>query len=455
MKTYLLFISVFLVSCTGVRTELSERILAGISEPVFPDREYSIIDYGALPDGVTDCRKAINDAIDQCSNDGGGKVVVPEGRFYSAGSIVLKSRVNLVLEEGSEILFSSNPSDYLPPVLTIWEGTELFNYSPLVYAYHASDIAITGKGVLNGMASEGFARMRPQKSSCQDRLRQMGIDQVPVVDRCFGTESILPPSMLQTLGCSNILIEGIRIMDSPYWVIHPVFCDNVIVRGVEINSYNLNNDGCDPEYTTNVLIEDCTFNVGDDAIAIKAGRDQDGWRIGRPTRNVLIRNCRFNSLCNGLCIGSEMSAGVENVVMENVTIGKCLSGIYFKSNLDRGGYIRNVHVRNIVCDSVRTALVRFETNYHGGRNGFHPTEFSDFNIENVSCGFSGECGFYAVGTEGYNMRNITLRNVRISDVPVPYILKNAEDVIFENVSMNGESLPGVPCETQSVNLKSY
>jgi len=210
-------------------------------------------------------------------------------------------------------------------VLTVWEGTELFNYSPLVYAYHVSNIAITGKGTLNGSASNVFATWRPQGSQMQDRLRQMGIDQVPVFQRNFGLESMLPPSMIQFSGCSNILIQDIHILDSPYWVIHPVFCTNVTVRGVEINSNNLNNDGCDPEYTRNVLIENSTFNVGDDAIAIKAGRDQDAWRIGQPTENIVIRNCIFNSKCNGLCIGSEMSAGVQNVFMENVVVKNSLS----------------------------------------------------------------------------------------------------------------------------------
>lgn len=444
-----------LACSTGSDLPDSRDILRRIVPPEFRDATYDVCAFGARGDGLTDCRNAINEAIARCSAEGGGRVVVPAGQYLCKGPIVLKSNVNLHLESRSEILFSPDPADYLPAVLTIWEGTELFNYSPLVCARHVSNIALTGQGTLNGRASQGFAKFRPQRSAMQDSLRQMGIDQVPVRERCFGARSILPPSMIQPYGCRNILIEGITILDSPYWVIHPVFCDNVTVRGVTIRSRNLNNDGCDPECTTNVLIEDCLFDVGDDAIAIKAGRDQDGWRFGQPTRNILIRNCEFRSKCNGLCIGSEMSAGVENVRMEHVRISRCLSGIYFKSNLDRGGYIRNVHVSDVVCDTVRTAFIRFETNYQGARGGFHPTTFENFRIEHVRGLQSSECGFYAVGVAGHPMRRIVLDHVDLGSAPIPYVLKEVEEVSFRDVRINGERMPEHPAPTEESRLKSY
>jgi len=431
------------------------RILKSIVAPVFPTAVFNVMEYGAINDGVTDARQAINKTITGCSNASGGMVLVPPGKYYVAGSIIMKSNVNLRIEEGAEIIFSSNPKDFAPFVLTIFEGTELFNYSPLVYGYHVSNIAITGKGILNGNATSGFATWRPQGSKNQDRLRQMGIDQVPVNERTFGMDSNLPPSMIQFFGCSNILIQDIHILDSPYWVIHPVFCTNITVRGVEIKSYNLNNDGCDPEYSRNVLIENSTFNVGDDAIAIKAGRDQDGWRIGQPTENIVIRNCVFNSRCNGLCIGSEMSAGVRNVFMENVVVKNSLSGVYFKSNSDRGGFIRNVWIRNVTCDSVRTALIRFETNYPGGRGGFHPTRFENFLIENVQGDRSGECGFYAVGIDKYPIKDIKLKNITLRKCKIPYILKNAEHVKFEHVILGEFKMPENPVETEKTQLNSF
>ncbi len=460
MKKIILVLVIFATGFLNINSMKAQpvnvsKILKSIVAPVFPDKVFNVLEYGAKNDGVTDARTAVNKAITSCSNAGGGTVLVPIGKYYCAGSVIMKSNVNLKVEEGAEIVFSSDPKDYTPFVLTVWEGTELFNYSPLVYAYHVSNIAITGKGTLNGSASKVFATWRPQGSKMQDRLRQMGIDQVPVFKRNFGTESMLPPSMIQFSGCTNILIQDIHILDSPYWVIHPVFCTNVTVRGVEINSNNLNNDGCDPEYTRNVLIENSTFNVGDDAIAIKAGRDQDAWRIGQPTENIVIRNCVFNSKCNGLCIGSEMSAGVQNVFMENVVVKNSLSGVYFKSNPDRGGFIRNVWIRNVTCDSVRTALIRFETNYHGSRGGFYPTLFQNFLIENVRGDRSGECGFYAVGIEKYPLKDIKLKNVTLRQCKTPYIMRNVEHITFENVTLGGVKMPAVPAETGDTKLKSY
>jgi polygalacturonase len=430
-------------------------ILKNIKPPTFPNKNYSVVDFGAKNDSTYNSRLAVNKAITVCSNEGGGKVIVPRGNYFIAGPIILKSYVNLELEEGAIVNFSGTPVDYMPMVLTVWEGVELFNYSPLIYAYHVTDIAITGKGIFNGNASKCFANYRPQKSKQQYALRQMGIDQVPVFERNFGKESILPPSMLQFFGCRNILIEGITLKDSPYWVVHPVFCNNVTVRKITIDSYNLNNDGCDPEFTTNVLIENCVFNCGDDAIAIKAGRDQDAWRVGQPTENIIIRNCLFNSKCNGLCIGSEMAAGVRNVYMENVKIKNCLSGIYFKSNLDRGGYIKNVYVRNIECDSVRSALIRFENNYFGGRGGFYPTLFQNFLIENIKGDRSGECGFYGVGVKNYPLKNIKLKNIYLRQCRTPYIIRNVENVTFENVELGGIKVQKSPAETESKNLSSF
>ncbi len=456
MKRILFFLSLSLFTFQYMNAQIvnTDSILKNIAVPVFPDNTVNIIDFGAKPNGVTDSRQAINNAIFSCSKKG-GIVIVPAGKYFVKGSIVLQSNVNLHVDDGAEIIFSSKPEDYMPFVLTCWEGTQLYNYSPLVYAYKASNIAITGNGKLNGKASEVFATWRPQGSENQNRLRQMGIDQTPVKDRNFGVASNLPPSMIQFFDCKNILVQDIHIEDAPYWVIHPVLCNNVTVLGVTINSNNLNNDGCDPEYTQNVLIENSTFNVGDDAIAIKAGRDQDGWRIGQPSGNIIIRNCIFNSKCNGLCIGSEMSAGVHNVFMENVKVKNALSGIYFKSNPDRGGFIKNIWVRNIKVDSVRTAFIRFETNYQGARGGFHPTQYSNFLIENVKGNYSGECGFYAVGLKGYPMKDILVKNVKLKSCKTPYILKNTENVKFENVDLGGMKMPENPEETNDDKLHSW
>ncbi|MGI4751588.1 MAG: glycoside hydrolase family 28 protein, partial [Janthinobacterium lividum] len=291
-------------------------------------------------------------------------------------------------------------------------------------------------GKINGSANKNFATWRPQGSQAQSKLRQMGIDGVPGDKRVFGEGFHLPPDMIQFFECKNILVEGISIVDAPYWVIHPVLCNNVTVQNVTIHSLNLNNDGCDPECCTNVLIQNCNFTVGDDGIAIKAGRDQDGWRLGQPTENVIVRNCIFNSKTNGLCIGSEMSAGVKNVYLYHVQIKKCLSAIYFKSNLDRGGFIKNIHVDDVQCDSARSAFIRFENNYHGSRGGQHPTRFSNFMISNVTCNYSGEVAIYAVGVQNHPLENISLKKVTVLHTPKDQIINNVQQLRYNHILIN-------------------
>lgn len=316
-----------------------KRIEKQIVAPVFPDVEFFVGDFGAAGNGVNDDRPAIQAAIDSCSNRGGGHVVLPSGRYFSRGPIVLKNNVDLHISKGAELVFSADERDYLPVVLTRWEGTELFNYSPLIYARNMQNIAITGHGTINGQGSKNFATWKPRQKADQQALRKQGREGTPLHERIYGEGHWLRPAMLELVSCSGILIENIRIIDAPFWSIHPLCCNNVIVRGVTVDSTNLNNDGCDPESCRNVLIEDCYFHTGDDAIAIKSGRDNEAWRIGQPTENIIIRRCTFDTEINGLCIGSEISGGVRNVFAEDICILRASHGLYFKSNLDRGGYI--------------------------------------------------------------------------------------------------------------------
>jgi polygalacturonase len=430
-----------------------DSILKNIKVPEFKKVVYNIVEYGAIADGQTDIKTALDKAISLCSVSGGGEVLIPKGKFYIAGPVVLKSHVNLHFEDGAELIFSGDPKDYLPAVLTLWEGTELYNYSPLFYAYQCSDIAVTGNGIINGSASKNFAAWRPQGSTEQNKLRQMGHDGTPVYERLFGDGYHLPPDMIQFFGCKNVLISNITILDAPYWVIHPVLCNNVTVEHVTIHSHNLNNDGCDPESCTNILIQYNKFDTGDDGIAIKAGRDQDAWRIGQPTENVVVRFCEFTSKANGLCIGSEMSAGVRNVYMYNVLIHHCLSAIYFKSNLDRGGFIENIHVNNVQCDTAKSAFIRFENNYHGSRGGHYPTLFSGFYIDNVTCNQSGEVGIYAVGVDGNPLKNIYLNKVTVLYTPQAEVISNAENLNYLDVKINGVELTK-PTNTGVIKLQT-
>jgi len=430
------------------------EIVKHLNPVTFLNKTYFVTDFGAVGDHKTPCKKAFDRAITTCSNNGGGTIIVKAGDYYMNGPLVFKSNVNIQLNEKATLYFSTDEIDYLPAVLTRWEGTELYNFSPFIYAYHVNNIALTGKGTVNGKGSEKFAKWKDLQTKDQELLRKMGRDSIPVYKRVFGKDCKLRPGFFETFGCTNVRVEGITFMDSPFWVIHPIFCSNVIVRGVTVNSYNYNNDGCDPESCSNVLIENCTFSTGDDAIAIKSGRDNDAWRVGQPTENVVIHNCSFRSKINGVCIGSEIAGGVRNVFIENIVIPKSSNAIYFKSNLDRGAYIENIFIRNVQADSVRTALIRFEPNYKGEHSSFNPTRFNSFVIENVSCKQSVECGIYMAGLDGYPLKNIILREIIVGNTRIPYCLKNAENIVFEKVQINGIELKKTPLEIPLVKLKT-
>lgn len=431
--------------------EYAKEIEKNIIPPVFADKNYNILHFGAEKGGVSDARPAINAAITRCSEEGGGQVTIPAGTYFIKGSIILKSNVNLHLSEGSELIFSSDEKDYLPVVLTRWEGTEVFNYSPLIYAYQVENIAITGKGILNGQGSRNIATWKPNQKKDQKLIRTMGRNGTPIHERLFGEGHWIRPAFIEPIGCRNILIEDIKIVDATFWVIHPIACNNVTVRRVTIDSFNPNSDGFDPESTTNALIEKCHFRTGDDGIAIKSGRDQDGWRIGQPTENIIVRDCVFESLANGVCIGSEISGGVRNVYIENITVPKANNGVYFKSNLDRGGYIENIWVRNVKIDSVMTA-VKFEPDYKSESKENYPTRYKDFVIENIECQYASRNALEINGFKDMPVSNVTLKNVKVVNTPAAYEIRNARNVSLRDVTVNGKQIEHIqPEKTISLN----
>ena len=412
-----------------------EQIIENIARTSFPDKVWKV-----QLDESANMLQALQQAIDSCSYYGGGVVDVAPGKYALNGPLKLKSNVNLHLQEGAYLQFSGRSKDFLPVVLTRWEGTEMYGHSPMIYAYHATNIAITGKGTIDAQAGLEFATWGPKEANDRDRLREMGDKLTPVQERIFGEGTILRPSFVQFYGCSRILVEDVTLKDSPFWTIHPVFCDNVIVRGVTIDSHFPNNDGCDPESTSNVLIENCTFRTGDDAVAIKAGRDTDGRATGRPSENIVVRNCSFYSECNGLCIGSEMSGGASNVYMENVEIGTVKNAIYFKSNKDRGGYIRNVRVNNIKVERAKGAILRFETNYFGYRGGNYQTIYEDFRITNVVAKEADNYAVFMEGNDDQKINDIVIENFTVEKARQACHLLNTADVRFVNTLINGEKI---------------
>jgi polygalacturonase len=407
-------------------------ILRRIVPPAFPARVFGIVDHGAEPGG--DLRPAVTRAIAACNAAGGGRVLVPPGTWRSDGPIHLKSGVELHLAEGATVRFSADPAHYLPMVLTRWEGTECYNYSPLIYAYQATRIAITGRGTIDGNGKANFAGWRQQQEKDINLLRQMGIDRVPVHERVFGPGHFLRPGTMQLMACRDVLVEGITLVDMPFWGVHPVACQNVTMRGVTVRSHNPNNDGVDPESSTDVLVERCTFDTGDDCIAIKSGRDQDGWRIGQPSENIVLRDCDMESLKAAICLGSEMSGGLRNIHVSDVRVGKTFTGIYFKTNLDRGGYIRHVRIRDVTMREAEL-FINFTTDYQGYRGGQHVPDVRDVVIERVTCGRAAR-GIRAVGVAAAPLREVTLRDVTIGTTPVPHEIRHVEGLRLDRVRIN-------------------
>ena len=427
------------------------EILKGITAPVFPAKTYNVLDFGAKPDGIFDNTIAIKKAIQKCSSKGGGIVLVPAGKFFT-GPIHLESNVNFHLAEGAEILFSTDPSVY-PIVHTSFEGTELMNYSPLIYAFNKKNIAVTGKGTLNGQSSNenwwpwcsspryGWKKDTPNQKADVSKLMEMADNGIPVAERVFGKGHYLRPNFIEFFECTNAMIEGVKIVNTPFWVIHPIKSVNVIVEGVTIKSHGPNNDGCDPEYSKNVWIKNTTFDTGDDCIAIKSGRDNDGRRVAIKSENIIVQDCKMYDGHGGVTIGSEISAGVRNVYVENCLMDspELDRAIRIKSNSRRGGLIENVFVRNIKVGEVKESVLGIDLHYgvHGNQTGNYMPQVQNIFIENSTVKNGGLYGILAKGHKGYPIKNIRFQDVTIEQVETDYLIENVEGVKLINTYING------------------
>jgi unsaturated rhamnogalacturonyl hydrolase len=430
-------------------------ILGRIKAPEFPDRDCPITSYGAVADGKTDATEAIRRAIQACSDQGGGRVVVPPGVF-ATGAIHLKSRINLHVSKGATLKFLTTPSSY-PRVFTRWEGTECMNYSPLIYALDERDIAITGGGTLDGQASDadwwGWAQRGADGGVLQraDRnaLVAMGERGVPVAERVFGQGHYLRPNFIQPYRCQNVLIEGVTIIRSPMWEIHPVLSTNVTVRGVTIESHGRNNDGCDPESCRDVLIEDSSFDTGDDCIAIKSGRNNDGRRIGVPSENIIVRRCRMKDGHGGVVIGSEISGGCRNVFAEECEMDSpnLDRALRIKSNAQRGGVVENIYMRRVKVGQVKEAVLTVDFLYEEGANGSHPPVLRNVEMDEVTSTASPRV-FWIAGFPGATIDGILIKNSSFRGITASEVMQHARQIVFDNVTIEparkGKSANSVP-----------
>jgi len=404
-------------------------------------------DYNAVGDGSTDCTGAFARAIDACHEAGGGRVVIPSG-VYLTGAIHLKSHVNLHLLKGAVLRFSTDPRKYLPLVYTRWEGVECMNYSALIYAFEQENIAVTGDGILDGQGSpenwwfwkgntdRDGKRAGENQKSARKRLLDMADKNVRVSERLMGEGAYLRPNFFQVYRCKNVLVQGVTFKDSPMWFLHPVLSRNVSIVGVTVEGLGPNNDGCDPESCTDVLIDNCTFNTGDDCIAIKSGRNADGRRVNVPTQNVVIRDCRMIEGHGGVVIGSEISGGVRNVFAERCTMDspRLDRALRIKTNALRGGVLENIFMRKVQVGQVAEAVIKVDFYYEEGDSGAFTPVVRNIDVQDVTCNKS-KFGIWIKAYERSPATNISVRNCTFENVEDPSVLENVQDLSMINVKL--------------------
>ena len=453
-----------------------QQIEQSIRVPQFAEKAFPITKFGAkTTNPAAQNQKAIQKAIDTCSKKGGGKVIIPAGEKFLTGAITLKDGVNLVVEEGATLEFVFQPELY-PIVETSWEGLECFNLSPCIYAFKAKDIAITGKGTIDGGGSNdtwwpwnGNPRfgwkegMISQRIESRPRLLKNGEDGIPMYnekgertpERVFGPQDGLRPQLVSFNKCEGILLEDVTLLRSPFWVIHPLHSTDITVRRVKMINDGPNGDGCDPECCDRVLIEDCYFNTGDDCIAIKSGRNRDGRERNMPSKNIIIRNCEMKNGHGGVVIGSEISGGCQNVfahdcVMDSPELERVLR---IKTNSCRGGIIENINMRNVKVGVCKESVLKINLDYEPKEiccRGYYPTVRNVY-MENVTSE-SSQYGVQIIGLdEDTYVYDITVKDCKFNGVKDGNFMSGkTRNINFENLFINGSlSLLKAPYEHYS------
>lgn len=438
-----------------------EKVVSSIVLPSIGSESYVITSYGASvdADALTNA-VAINKAIDEASCKGGGKVIVPQG-IWLTGPIDMKSGVNLVIERDAVLKFSTIHEHYLPVVRTRWEGIDCYNLHPLIYAYKQHDIAISGEGTIDGQGSietwwhwcgnstkygwkEG---MLSQRADGHGRVKLTECEQsgVDIEQRRMGIADALRPQLINIFDCERVMIENVTLRNSPFWVIHPVFVENLVVRGVSIISHGPNSDGCDPESCKNVLIENCIFDTGDDCIAIKSGRNNDGRIWNRPSENIYVRNCKMKDGHGGIVVGSEITGGYRNLWVENCEMDspELERVVRIKTNPCRGGIIENIYVRNIKVGQCREAVLKINLDYEpreACQRDFPPI-VRNVIVENVTSQKS-KYGVYIVGlADSENIDNISVINCDWNGVEKGNRIEGKTGLLTcKNYKQNGEKI---------------
>ena len=469
----LVYTLIFLISaCTEKRQNKSQQQdsltfmyegvefdMSKVKETSFSDYSVSIADFGAVGDGLTSNTKAFSDAVNNVSEKGGGKVIVPRG-LWLTGPIQLKSNINLHLEDGALIRFSRDFDEY-PLVDTSFEGLNTVRCMSPIYAKNVENIAITGKGTIDGSGdawryikkgkltashwkqlvnSGGVLNEKgdiwfPSQSSLDGFLASSNFNVPDLIDKSElnKVKDFLRPVMVSIVNSKRILLDGPTFQNSPAWNIHPLMSEDIIIRNLNVRNpwYSQNGDGLDLESCKNVLIYNNTFDVGDDAICFKSGKNEDGRKRAIPTENVVVKNNIVYHGHGGFVIGSEMSSGVKNVHISNCTFIGTDVGLRFKSTRGRGGVVENIYISNIDMVDIPTDVINFNLFYGGNSPILEADQSADDEKRDEA--------LVPVTEETPSFRNIFMKNIRATGSGVAANFQGLPEMNLKNVSLENST----------------
>jgi len=433
-------------------------------------RTYNMQDLGADTSGKVKCTELINSTIEKANSEGGGTLYFPAGVYLTA-AIKMKSNITLQIESGATIKFSDVFEDYLPFMKVRWEGVVMNTFAPLINAQGAENLTITGRGTLDGQGFKWWDydlpliyearstgkitedKITPLQRQWEAANKDLVVEDYfkPTLERRF-----FRPPFIQFYECKNILIEGVTIVNSPFWTVNPEFCDNLVVHGVTINNPSKdpkgpNTDGINPSSCSNVRISDCFISVGDDCITIKSGRDGDGRKYGKPCENITITNCVMLSGHGGVVIGSEMSGGVKKVTISNCVFNGTDAGIRLKASRGRGGVVEEIRVDNIVMNDIQKNAFIFDLFYDKHSKPEPVSErtpvFRNIHLSNITGNNVKKIG-YITGIDEMPVDEISFSNINIS-AEEGFTAKTATNISFRNIDFavrKGPSLAFADCK---------
>lgn len=505
---FILLISFIVASCTGNIAKskynyeyLYENIpfdMPVLTPPSFPNYDVCITEFGGKGDGTFMNTESFAKAIEHLSKKGGGRLIVPAGVWFT-GPIVLESNINLHLKDKAVILFSPD-KDLYPLVETSFEGLDTRRCQSPIWGKNLKNIAITGDGAIDGnghywrplkkeKVSENFWKRTTSHSgvfkrdtywmpSAQylhgDTISDMNVPRHLRTDEEWATvRDFLRPVMISLQNCTNVFLQGVIFQNSPAWNIHPLMCENLIIDGVQVRnpSYAQNGDGLDVESCKNTIVVNSTFDVGDDGICVKSGKDEDGRNRNIPTENLIVYNCTVFKGHGGFVVGSEMSGGVKNVYVSNCQFLGTDVGLRFKSTRGRGGVVENIHISNISMFDISTEPILFNL-YYGGKSAvetledgdaitkeeiFPPVDettpvFRNIYIDGVACR-NARRAMYFHGLPEKNIENIQIKNMIVHS-KIGAELMESNSITLNNVSIYPEEGPVLTMENvQNVSIK--